>query len=516
MLTFFVRATSRLTPAAAFTRAAYLLALAPLSSTLHAAPPLFPANNPWNQRITNAPVSPYSAGILNRITTLSGNGRLHPDFSQNFAGSAPLYGIPYNVVQGNSTPKVPVVLGAYASQSDHGDCPIPPNAVLEGDNQNGPVVGLNARGDSHLIVWDQDNNIVYEFYRASRPSENADGKWHADSQCIWNMNTNSFRTLGWTSADAAGLPILPGLARPDEALPVSQGGQGIITHPIRFTLTNSVILHQYIFPASHVANPGNTDPATRPPMGARFRLKASVNISNFYPQAKVIAQAMKDYGLILADNGSNFYFTGASASVNSSNLPTLTWNDDDVQDNARGLKALRFNDFEMVDLTPVVAAVIPNHSASGSTITIRGLNFSGAAGQMSVLFGSTPSPSVTYIDDENLSVVVPAGSGAVNIRVQSGRTVAPSSQNYESPIFGYGLSETTPASAFTFGVPCPGDFNGDALVDDADFVLFASAYDTLLCPSAPTPCPADLNSNAVVDDADFVIFANSYNALLCP
>src|SRR6185295_9962868 len=118
-----------------------------------------------------------------------------------------------------------------------------------------------------------------------------------------------------------------GLVRPDEGLPVAQGGLGAIHHAIRFTLTNSVILNQYIYPASHIANPGNTSPSIQPPMGARFRLKASTDISALLPQSKIIAQAMKDYGLILADNGSNFFFSGASFSPNTNNAFALTWND---------------------------------------------------------------------------------------------------------------------------------------------------------------------------------------------
>ena len=232
-----------------------------------------------------------------------------------------------------------VVIDDYADESDLQDAPIPANAVLEGDNQNGPVVGLANRGDSHLIVYDEDNNIAYEFYNASRPSENSDGQWHAAQESVWNMNTDTFRTLGWTSADAAGLPILPGLVRPDEALPTSQGGQGVINHAIRVTLQNNIILNKFIYPASHIANSG-TNAAIQPPMGARFRLKAGVDISTLNPQSKVIAQAMKDYGLIVADNGSNFFASGASYSVDASNGFALTWNDNDIQDSTHGLKSL--------------------------------------------------------------------------------------------------------------------------------------------------------------------------------
>src|SRR4051794_35605040 len=203
---------------------------------------LFPADNPWNQNISQAPVATNSAAIISNI----GNGRFHPDFGQDYRSGGPLYGIPYNVVHGSSTPKIHVVIGVYASQSDVVNAPIPANAVIEGDMDNAPTVGLNVRGDSHLLVWDADNNIAYEFYRASRPSENTDAQWHADSETVWDMKTNSFRTLGWTSGDAAGLPLLPGLARPDEGLPATQGGQGIIRHALRFTLPNAIILNQYL------------------------------------------------------------------------------------------------------------------------------------------------------------------------------------------------------------------------------------------------------------------------------
>ncbi|MGH7242739.1 MAG: IPT/TIG domain-containing protein [Phycisphaerales bacterium] len=481
-----------------------------------AAPPIFPPDNPWNQKITNALPASNSGAVMTRVIGLSGDGRLHPDFWQNYADSSSLYGIPYNVVN-SSTPKVSVVLGAYANQSDPLPCPIPANAVLEGDKQDGPTVGLNARGDSHLIVWDQQANILCEFYRASRPNENGDGNWHADSESVWDLNANSFRPLGWTSADAAGLPILAGLARPDEGLPIALGGQGIIRHAIRFTLTNSVILNKFIFPASHVANPGNTDAGTQPPMGARFRLKAGVNISNLYPQSMVIAQAMKDYGLILADNGSNFYFTGASSSAIVGNSNAATWSDDDIQSTTRGLKSLHFSDFEMVDLTPVVSSLSAASGAPGATITITGVNFSGAAGYSQVLFGPTPSPSIVTLDESHISAVVPTGTGMVDVRVRLGSTIN-NSQNLKNPIFGAGISAITPACSFTFGAACPSDLNGDSVVDDADFVLFASAYDLLDCSdgSMPPGCPADMNRDGFVDDSDFTLFATAYDVLVCP
>ena len=152
---------------------------------------LFPSDNPWNQNVAAAPVASNSAAIMNRIISLYGNDRFHPDFGQDAKGDNPLYGIPFNIVHGNTQPKVRVVVDDYADESDLKNAPIPANPVLEGDNQNGPVVGLGNRGDSHLIVFDVDNNVAYEFYNASRPSENADGLWHAAQESVWDMKTNT-------------------------------------------------------------------------------------------------------------------------------------------------------------------------------------------------------------------------------------------------------------------------------------------------------------------------------------
>jgi hypothetical protein len=296
-----------------------------------------------------------------------------------------------------------------------------------------------------------DNNVLYEFGRASRPSENSDGQWHADQESVWDLNANTFRKIGFTSADAAGLPILPGLVRPDEGMPVSQGGQGVINHAIRFTLQNAVILDQYLYPAWHHANPGNTNAATEPPMGARFRLKASVDISSLNPESRVIARAMKDYGLIVADNGSNFFFSGASYSVDASNGFDLTWDDNDIQDTLHGLKSLHFSDFEVVDLTPIVTGLSVSSAPAGTTVTVLGQNFSGAAGHLPVLFGNTPATSVTVIDDGHVSAVVPAGSGTVDVRVRSGVSDPNDPSNYTGGIFGYGVSATSAADRFTYG-----------------------------------------------------------------
>jgi IPT/TIG domain len=412
---------------------------------------LFPADNPWNQKITNAPTAANSAAVISNITTKYGDGRLHPDFGQDTQSSNDLYGIPYNVVHGNTLALVHVVIDGYPDESDLQNAPVPTGAVLEGDSQNGPKAGVDARGDSHLLVYDVDNNVAYEFYRASRPGENTDGQWHADQESVWDLKTNTFRTLGFTSADAAGLPILPGLVRPDEALPVSEGGQGVINHAIRFTLQNSIILNQFLFPASHTANPGNTNAAVQPPMGARFRLKAGVDISSLNPESKVIAQAMKDYGLILADNGSNFFFSGASYSVDASNGFAKTFNDNDIQDSVHGLKSLLYSNFEMVDLTPTVTGLSTTSGPAGTTVTVSGQNFSGAAGHLQVLFGNTPATGVTVVDDGHVRAVAPAGSGTVDVRIQSGVNASGNTSNANNPIFGYGLSAVSAADRFTYG-----------------------------------------------------------------
>jgi len=412
---------------------------------------LFLTDSAWNQKISSAPVAANSAAIIGNIISDHGSdGRLHPDFAENSGISDRVYGIPYNVVHGNTQAGIRVVVDAYQGESDVRVAPIPANAVLEGDMQNSQTIGVNNRGDSHLIVYDVDNNIAYEFYRVSRPSENSDGQWHADQESVWNLNTDRFRPLGWTSADAAGLPILPGLVRPDEGLPVSEGGQGVIDHAIRFTLQNSIILNQFIYPAEHTANPRNDNAAVQPPMGTRFRLKANVDISGLAPESKVIAQAMKDYGLILSDNGSDFFFSGASGSVDTSNQNVLTWSDSDIQDLRHGLTSLHYSDFEVVDLSPQVTALSATTGTAGSSVTVVGQNFSGAGGQLQVFFGATPATNVTILDDSHLSAIVPAGTGTVNVVVQSGATVASNSHNVKNTVFGYGTSAVSANATFTY------------------------------------------------------------------
>jgi Domain of unknown function (DUF4214)/IPT/TIG domain/SdrD B-like domain/Invasin, domain 3 len=422
---------------------------------------LFPLDYPWNQNISNAPVAANSAAVIAHIGS---SIRIHPDWGDDNPsnGTSPLYGIPFNVVHGN-TNKVNVIIDNYPSESDISPVPIPANAVIEGDYQNGPNPGIANRGDSHLLVWDEDNNIAYELFSASRPSENADGQWHAAQESIWNMNTDAFRTLGYTSADAAGLSILAGLARPDEGLPTSQGGQGAINHALRFTLPSGDVNAQYIYPASHVVS--GTTASNKLPFGARLRLvnTPAVNavIAGLGPEAQIIARAMQQYGLILADIGSAMYVTGTSASQDANNNISLTWNMSDVL----GLSALTASDFQVVDLTPVVTGVSPATDLAGSTVTITGQNFSGAAGHLSVFFGSTLATSVSFVDDSHITAVVPAGSGTVNVQVQSGvNETDPNnpSDNVNNPTFGYGISASSTADQFTYGIPMISGTNSTA------------------------------------------------------
>jgi hypothetical protein len=275
----------------------------------------FPSDSLWNTDISTAPVDPNSDKILNFI---GANVTLHPDFgSGTYAGQS--IGIPYQVVAG-SQPKVSILLGAYADESDHGRMPIPYNALIEGYPKPG-------NGDRHVLVLDKDNCWLYELYHGHRqiiPS------WSADSTTVWDMTINEQRPYTWTSADAAGLPIFPGLARYDEV------AAGAINHALRFTVP--VTRQAFTPPASHWAS-SNTN-ADAPPMGMRLRLKASFDSSKYSPSNQVILTALKKYGMILADNGSAIYISGA---------PDHRWDNSDLGN----LKAITASNFEVVLMDPV-------------------------------------------------------------------------------------------------------------------------------------------------------------------
>jgi hypothetical protein len=243
-------------------------------------PPDSPAYVGWGEDVSGLPVHPNSANFIQSINSSGGNGFLHADF-----GGGGAYGIPALSVPG-STPGVPVNFTAYGNQSDHGAYKIPLNSPVEGGS------------DRHVLALDYDNCILYELYRAFPQS----GHWNADSGAIWNLNSSALRPPEWTSADAAGLPIYPGLVRFDEL------ARGYIDHALRFTV--GATQDGYILPATHWA--GSTTNPNVPPMGLRLRLAAWFDTSGYTGQARVVLEALKRYGMIVADNGGSWFITGAS------------------------------------------------------------------------------------------------------------------------------------------------------------------------------------------------------------
>ena len=273
---------------------------------------IFPPDNPWNVHIDDAPVDPDSDAL---IASIGLDTPLHADFGADWNGGP--FGIPYAVVPGDQ-PRVPVTF-EYAAESDPGPYPIPPDVPIEG--------GADAEGDRHVIVIDRDARRLYELF-AAHPD--GDG-WRAGSGAVFDLTSNALRPEGWTSADAAGLPILPGLARYDEA--ASADG---IRHALRFTARRT--RRAYVSPATHFAST-STDPAL-PPMGMRVRLKAAVDLSGFPPQARAVLIALRTYGMLLADNGSDWYISGA---------PDARWSDDDL----RALARITGRDLEVVRMGPL-------------------------------------------------------------------------------------------------------------------------------------------------------------------
>ncbi len=278
----------------------------PLPAAPHC--PIFPADNPWNQRVDRLPVARDSAQL---IASIGLDKPVHPDFGTVWNGAP--NGIPFTVVSGR-TRRVPVRF-QYADESDRGPYPIPAHAPIEG--------GRRSSGDRHVIVIDRATCRDYELFAAY--PHHGGAYWTAGSGAIFNLRSDHLRPPGWTSADAAGLPIFPGLARYDEVV------HGSIDHALRFTAPCTAA--RYVYPARHEAS---TCRGVYPPMGLRVRLKASVNISSLPYQARVVAQALKRYGMILADNGSPWYVSGA---------PNSHWNDDALHQLGR----LDGSDFEVVD-----------------------------------------------------------------------------------------------------------------------------------------------------------------------
>ena len=281
--------------------------------------PVFPADNWWNQDISGAPVDPSSDAYINWI----GGDQLHPDFAP------PPYGIPYFTVS-RDQPKVEIGTFSYSGESDRGvtgeapGYPIPDEARTMPNYIEGAVPGGGPDGDRHMLIVDRDRWLLYELFGARWNSKTS--KWDAGSGAIFDMSSNARRPEGWTSADAAGLAVLPGLVRYDEVF-----GAGDIRHAFRVTLRDC---NGYVWPASHAA--GRSGGA--PPLGMRLRLKANVDLSGFSAPIRKIFEAMKRYGLIFADNGTDMFITGTM---------DARWNNDELNPAFRRLTA---NDFEVVQL----------------------------------------------------------------------------------------------------------------------------------------------------------------------
>jgi hypothetical protein len=273
--------------------------------------PILPEGDALNQEIAKAPVNPNSASY---VASIGLTAHLHPDF-----GTPPSYGIPYTVV-GPEQPRVPIKFTLYGSESDPGPYPVPPNAPIEGGGRTGS-------GDKHVLVVQEGKCMLYEMYLAHRTLKG----WAAGSGAVFNLRSTALRPEGWTSADAAGLPIFPLLARYPEA------HAGHIEHALRVTVPQTQ--RAYIHPATHFAST-STNP-NLPPMGLRLRLKASYSLAGFSGESLVVLEALKRYGLIVADNGSPWFITGA---------PNPGWKDANLE----ALKRVPGSEFEAVESGPIL------------------------------------------------------------------------------------------------------------------------------------------------------------------
>jgi hypothetical protein len=277
---------------------------------------LLPDDSPWHRDISKDPVDPNSRRILTRVGL---DKPLRADFGSEWEGKP--IGIPY-VVIGKTQPKVPVTFTEAADESDPGPYPVPPDAPVEG--------GPDGDGDRHVLVLDRDTRTLWELFNAFPDGK---GGWKAGSGAVWDLTKNQARPAGWTSADAAGLPILPGLVRYDEAV-----GAKVIAHALRFTLAKT--RRAYVPPASHWASEVHDEDLA--PMGMRVRLRASYDLSGFAPEVRAILQALKTFGMIVADNGSDNFISGA---------PDERWNNDTL----RQLMRVKTRDLEVVAMKDLVA-----------------------------------------------------------------------------------------------------------------------------------------------------------------
>ncbi|MGC2062034.1 MAG: hypothetical protein WA610_03585 [Thermodesulfovibrionales bacterium] len=339
--------------------------------------PIFPANNAWNTPIDHLPLDLNSAAY---IATIGATRGLHPDFASGTWDGGPI-GIPFNVVSG-SQQKVDVTFD-YDDESDPGPYPLPPDALIEGGSQSG--------GDRHVLVLDRDNCMLYETWSSYIQP---DGSWQAGSGAVFDLNSNTLRPYGWTSADAAGLPVLPGLVRYDEV------ASGEIRHAIRFTAPQT--RNTFVWPARHYAS--DRTGGNYPPMGQRFRLKSGFDISQFSPELQVIFLAMKKYGIILADNGSAWYISG---------VPDPRWDDDML---VSGFSRVRGADFEAVDASGLII-----QSDSGEACASLPVRSSGAYyDDLSLAYDALPSDGGLIQSQAVVIVESPDFSKNISVTIQGG------------------------------------------------------------------------------------------------
>ena len=375
--------------------------------------PLFPADNVWNVPVDGLPRHPNSDAY---IATMGAAGTIHPDFGTVWEG-API-GIPYVIVPGTQ-PKVPVTFD-YAGESDPGPYPIPPDAPIEG--------GSASDGDRHILVVDRDNCILYELYYAY---PDGSGGWTAGSGAVYNLASNALRPQGWTSADAAGLPILPGLVRYGEVYNI-----GEIAHALRFTAPQTQ--SAYVWPARHEASDLNG--AQYPPMGLRLRLKRDFDISGFSRPVQIILAALKKYGMILADNGSPWYISG---------VPDSRWDDDML---VGELGQLRGSDFEAVD----TAALMRDPDSGASRVVLLDTQPAARATATEYYNGILDHYFIATTEDERQAIDGGAagpgwsrtGAPSFGVWAAPGEGLAPVCRFYGNPALSIGGRRIGPNSHF--------------------------------------------------------------------
>ena len=348
--------------------------------------PMTPADSFWHADVSALPVHAQSSTWVGSVGTAAG---LKADFGSGMWNGGPI-GIPYTTVAGTQ-PRVPVSFD-YAEESDAGPYPIPANAPIEG--------GSASSGDRHVLVVDRDACRLWELYSAY--PQNGGTSWSAGSGATWDLRSNAMRPLGWTSGDAAGLPILPGLVRYDEV------AAGVIDHAIRFTAPRTA--GAYVWPASHKAQTGG---ASDPPMGAFFRLKAGFDISGFSAQNQVILRALKKHGMVLADNGSSWFMSG---------VPDPGWNDDDLN----RLRSVPGSAFEAIDV---------------SSLKVSSTSYAAQGGGPAPTTTTPPSTTTTVKPTTTTSTTVPPTTTTTTIPVPPANRIA--NPGFETSLTGWGTGNNS-------------------------------------------------------------------------